>query len=238
MPNAQRKPGRQDLSQARNGTITGRGGNTQQLGAAATRRLNTMRPAKPAAPMNQTPPWQQLRQAGIPGQGSPAANRAALANLNKPDILTAMPPEKPGMGEVIGNSGGLPAGGMGGPGSDMGFQSGGGFMAPPVGSAENMGGTFGELPRFGGGMASFTKPGALAAQGGPMAAAGPMGGPPKPGVTPPAGVDSNPFAQMGTAQDGEPLQEAQGRAGQAGRIAQLIRRLRGGGGPQALAMGA
>lgn len=213
MPIAQQKPGRQDLSRVSGGTLTGRGGNIQQLGAAATRRLNTMRPAKPAGPMNQTPPWQQLRQAGIPGQGSPAANRAALANLNKPDILTAMPPEKPGMG-----------GPLGGPGSDMGFQSGGGLMAPPEG------GGFGELPLFGGGMASYTRPGAIGqmaqgvqgAAGGPMAAAGPMGGPPKPGV------NSNPFAQVGTAQDGEPLQAAQGRAGQAGRIAQLIQRLRGG----------
>lgn len=224
-----RRPGRQDLSRVSGGTLTGRGGNTQQLGAAAQRRLQGQQPAKPA--------WQQNAAAGIGGQGSAAANRAALAARQKPDILTAMPPEKPGMGRpidlpgkpgmtetpginpgadlaAIASSGGLPAGGMGGPGSDMGFMSGGGFMGEPM--------------PFGGGMASFTKPGAIGQMaqgaGGPMGAAGPMGGPPKP-----PGVNSNPFAQVGTAQDGEPLQAAQGRAGQAGRIAQLIQRLRGGG---------
>lgn len=96
----------------------------------------------------------------------------------------------------------------GGPGSDMGFMDGGGFMGEPM--------------PFGGGMASYTKPGAIGQMAqGVQGAAGPMGGPPKPGV------NSNPFAQVGTAQDGEPLQAAQGRAGQAGRIAQLIARLRG-----------
>lgn len=197
-----RKPGRQDLSQARNGTITGRGGRTQQLGAAAQRRLGqpSAQPAKPA--------WQQLRDAGQQGTGSAAGNRAAAAGL-------------PGGGPQIASFP-MPKPDMGGPGSDMGFQSGGGFMGEPM-PYQPMPGDSGPFG-FGGGMASYTRPGAIGQMAqGVQGAAGPMAGMQKPGV------DSNPFAQVGGTPNGEPLQAAQGRAGQAGRIAQLIQRLRGGG---------
>jgi hypothetical protein len=58
--------------------VTGRGGNFQPLGAAAQRRLQggvaqAAQPPKPA--------WRQLRDAGVAGQGSAAANRAAAAAL-------------------------------------------------------------------------------------------------------------------------------------------------------------
>jgi hypothetical protein len=201
-----RKPGRQDLSQARGGTITGRGGRAQQLGAAAQRRLGQQPPAQPAKL-----PWQQLRDAGQQGTGSAAGNRAAAAGLpgggggGGPQISSFPMPPGGDFNEPF------PAmGGPGGPGSDMGFQSGGGFMGEPM--------------PMGGGMASYLRPGAIGQMAqGVQGAAGPMAGMQKPGV------NSNPFAQVGGTPNGEPMQAAQGRAGQAGRIAQLIQRLRGGG---------
>lgn len=84
-----KRPGgqfQQNLQGAQGGTIQGAHGGTQQLGAAAQRRLgpNTagggLNPTPPTMdPAQKPPPWQALQQAGIGGQGSAAANRAALA---------------------------------------------------------------------------------------------------------------------------------------------------------------
>lgn len=96
--NARRAP--QDLSGAAGGQLTGRGGNVQQLGPAAQRRLAAQPPAPPAAP----PAWKQLAQQGIAGQGSAAANRAALnggpvAQVGRGTPVT--PPPDATMDEVI-----------------------------------------------------------------------------------------------------------------------------------------
>ena len=199
-------PYRQNIANAVNGTITGRGGRTQQLGAAAQRRLGQQSAAQPAKPA-----WQQLRDAGQQGTGSAAGNRAAAANppyaVSKPLQLEGPPMPPPG-------------GGMGPDG-----RSGAKPMSP-----YGADGVMNELPALypggGGGMASYLRPGAIGQLvQGVQGAAGPMAGMQKPGV------DSNPFAQAGGTPNGEPLQAAQGRAGQAGRIAQLIQRLRGGGAP-------
>lgn len=75
---------RQDLSGARDdGTLVGKGGRTQRLGAAASRRLAATKPnpntvsTKPVV-RPEKPAWQQLRDQGIEGQGSRGANMAAL----------------------------------------------------------------------------------------------------------------------------------------------------------------
>jgi hypothetical protein len=89
---------RQNLTGAQNGTIQGAHGGTQQLGAAAQRRLgpNTagggLNPAPPTMdPAQKPPPWQALQQAGIGGQGSAAANRAAAAGLQPQAKPMALP---------------------------------------------------------------------------------------------------------------------------------------------------
>ena len=100
---------RQDLSGAQGGTITGRGGGKQQLGAAAQRRagrqaqtleldngqmisaqpgieVNTATApgqAAPAAPATK-PAWQRLQEAGQQVPGTAAGNRAAAAALPPP----------------------------------------------------------------------------------------------------------------------------------------------------------
>lgn len=58
--------------------VTGRGGNFQPLGAAAQRRLQG---GVAQAAQSPKPAWQQLRDAGVAGQGSAAANRTAAAAL-------------------------------------------------------------------------------------------------------------------------------------------------------------
>src|SRR5688572_1395482 len=80
---------RQDLSKAKGGTITGRGGNVQQLGKAAMRRM----PAPAPAPK---PAWQRLADQGVTGQGSAAANKAKLASLAPPVGTMVTAPGAPG----------------------------------------------------------------------------------------------------------------------------------------------
>lgn len=209
---------RQDLTRARGGTITGRGGNVQQLGAAAQRRLQggVTQAAQPPKL-----PWQQLRDAGVAGQGSSAANRTAAAALpGQPSVGGGrLPMTFPG--EPMKDPASVLANIDRAPGIAPGVRDGIGQMGDP-GQPYGADGVMNELPGLfpggGGGMASYLRPGAI----GQM-----VRGVGQAAQAAPPGVDSNPFAQVGTAQDGEPLQAAQNRAGQAGRIAQLIQRLRG-----------
>lgn len=148
-------------------------------------------PEKP--PMGgEKPAWQILAENGIKGQGSAAGNRAALAGLPQQaqgidgaiQSLRAQLGQGGGQGGMVGqalqgypNSPGMQLGGgpFGGPGSDLGFQSGGGLMAPtfPPGDGAGQPGLSGQpqnpyldilRQRLGGGMApqatQFAQPGA------------------------------------------------------------------------------
>lgn len=103
---------RQDLASAADGKLTGRGGGTQELGAAAQRRLAAFRPS--TAPSGDSSPnagvstdavagggsqdeqgvpaWKGLANAGIAGQGSRAANMAKLAETQGRTMIAPVPP--------------------------------------------------------------------------------------------------------------------------------------------------
>ena len=90
---------KQNLQGATGGTIQGAHGGTQQLGAAAQRRLQPSGQTPPIMDPAQKPPvpaWQQLAAAGIGGQGSAAANRALAGNpggeMTKPAVLPGFQP--------------------------------------------------------------------------------------------------------------------------------------------------
>jgi hypothetical protein len=195
----------QNLQGARDGTIQGANGRTQQLGAAAQRRLGAQGPNTAGGGTNPTPPtmdpaqkppaWQALQQAGIGGQGSAAANRAAAAGLQpqvKPMALPGFMPMPGRMdtgnlmmdGNPISFPGGPPTGG---PATTVDVQG----HAPTFGSGamQGVGDTVDQAQQHGGApggpLPGFTAaPGTMGATGDPlMSLPGPAGKfPPRPGL--------------------------------------------------------
>lgn len=165
---------KQNLQGAQGGTLPGAHGGTQQLGAAAQRRLGAPGPNQAGGGLNPTPPtmdpaqkpppWQALRQAGVGGQGSAAANRAAAAGLQpqtKPMPLPGFQPLQPigdgGLQIMDGAPGIFQPGanpdavrGMGGENDIMQamqrFNQGGGGAMPPGMSVEMQGAGLADLP--------------------------------------------------------------------------------------------
>lgn len=201
------QPLRQDLSKANAaaGTITGRGGRTQQLGNAAMKRLGAQQP--------------QIRDTGIKAVlgGNPDAaqqGRDFMARLPQPGgglQFAPKPKQIPGPTDM-GVARPLPFGGGGMASYLKGMAPGG----PPGGA----------MP---GGM-----PGALESAMDARGAADGMMPDQAQLAGELGGVDSNAFAANGGTPSGAPLQPptAAPGGGQAARIAALIARLKGGGMPQ------
>lgn len=83
---------RQDLSSAQDGKLVGRGGNTQELGEAARRRLAAFRPSSPATDTAVAKPLPVARPAAPPAGGSVSTEDPSVMTLPMVRPEPAMPP--------------------------------------------------------------------------------------------------------------------------------------------------
>lgn len=200
-------PRRQDLSTAQNGTIRGAHGGTQQLGAAAMRRLGRQEGAGGGQPNDQITPYQSPQSGSQPTGLSPTTEfsaQPAIARLGRPQMETdyagllgrASPPNGEGFGGLMPPLTGADVGNI-----QTAIQSLQGQLGMPPGQdtspAQSMiDHALGRMIPLGQGSPTTTMPGQTPGASGAVAPGAPMPsqpGAPRPGPVSPGG----PFANQG-----------------------------------------